>query len=64
MDCTTYANLMLSVYLYGNAHNPAYDGDCRKIGEVSSFHCARDRYGFMIVNRRDKRQIGEGRRFD
>jgi hypothetical protein len=59
MDCTTYANLMLSLYLYGNAHNTAYDGDCAKVGEVSSFHCARDRYGFMIVSRRDKDKSGK-----
>ena len=54
MDCTTYANLMLSVYLHGNAHNTAYDGDCGRVGGTSSFHCARDRYGFQIVQRPDK----------
>jgi hypothetical protein len=59
MDCTTYANLMLSVYLYGNAHNASYDGDCAKVGGTSSFHCARDRYGFKIVNRRDKDKAGK-----
>lgn len=51
MDCTTYSNLMLSIYLHGNAHNPQYDGDCAKVGGTSSFHCARDRYGFPIVTR-------------
>jgi peptidoglycan hydrolase-like protein with peptidoglycan-binding domain len=59
MDCTTYTNLMLSVYLYGNAHNTAYDGDCAKVGGTSSFHCARDRYGFKIVSRRDKDKLGK-----
>jgi hypothetical protein len=59
MDCTTYANLMLSIYLYGNAHNPAYDGDCARVGGVSSFHCARDRYGFQIVSRKDKDRSGK-----
>jgi hypothetical protein len=60
MDCTTYANLMLSVYLHGNAHNAAYDGDCAKVGGVSSFHCARDRYGFQIVSRRGTDKAGKG----
>jgi peptidoglycan hydrolase-like protein with peptidoglycan-binding domain len=59
MDCTTYANLMLSVYLYGNAHNAAYDGDCGRVGGVSSFHCARDRYGFPIIRRKDKDKAGK-----
>jgi hypothetical protein len=59
MDCTTYANLMLSIYLYGNAHNSAYDGDCQKVGGVSSFHCARDRYGFQIVSRKDRDKSGK-----
>jgi hypothetical protein len=59
MDCTTYANLMLSVYLHGNAHNAAYDGDCAKVGGVSSFHCARDRYGFPIVTRPSTDKAGK-----
>lgn len=58
MDCTTYANLLLSVYRYGNAHNASYDGDCAKVGGVSSFHCARDRYGFPIVSRRARSATG------
>jgi len=58
MDCTTYANLMLSVYKFGNAHNAAYDGDCAKVGGTSTFHCARDRYGFQIVSRRNKDASG------
>jgi hypothetical protein len=59
LDCTTYSNLMLSVYLYGTAHNAAYDGDCAKVGGVSSFHCARDRYGFQIVGRPEKDKSGK-----
>jgi len=59
MDCTTYANLMLSIYLYGNAHNTAYDGDCGRVGGTSSFHCARDRYGFPIVMRPDRDKNGK-----
>lgn len=59
MDCTTYANLMLSVYLHGNAHNTAYDGDCAKVGGVSSFHCARDRYGFPIITRPSTDKAGK-----
>jgi len=59
MDCTTYANLMLSVYLFGNAHNTAYDGDCARVGGISSFHCARDRYGFQIVTRPDRDKKGK-----
>ena len=59
MDCTTYANLMLSIYLHGNAHNTAYDGDCAKVGGTSSFHCARDRYGFPIVTRASTDKAGK-----
>ena len=59
MDCTTYANLMLSIYLHGNAHNTQYDGDCGKVGGVSSFHCARDRYGFPIITRQTTDKNGK-----
>jgi hypothetical protein len=58
LDCTTYVNFMLSVYLHGNAHNSAYDGDCARVGGTSSFHCARDRYGLPIITRRDKDKSG------
>jgi hypothetical protein len=54
MDCTTYVNLMLSIYLFGDAHNARYDADCSKFGGDSEFHCARDRYGYMRVNRPER----------
>lgn len=51
MDCTTYVNLMLSVYLFGNAHNNKYDARCREYGAGSNKHCARERYSFPLVER-------------
>jgi hypothetical protein len=54
MDCTTYVILMLSIYLFGDAHNARYDADCSKFGGDSEFHCARDRYGYVRVNRSEK----------
>jgi len=59
MDCTTYANLLMSVYLFGNAHNASYDGDCGRVGGISSFHCARDRYGFQIITRPGQDRTGK-----
>jgi hypothetical protein len=54
MDCMTYVNLMLSIYLFGDAHNARYDADCSKFGGDSEFHCARDRYGYLRINRPEK----------
>jgi hypothetical protein len=54
MDCTTYVNLMLSIYLFGDAHNAQYNADCSKFGDISAVHCARDRYGYLLVNRQEK----------
>jgi hypothetical protein len=54
MDCTTYVNFMLSIYLFGDAHNARYNADCSKFGDVSAVHCARDRYGYLLVNRLEK----------
>jgi len=56
-DATAYAKLLMSVYLFGN--NAAYDGDCGRVGGISSFHCARDRYGFQIIRRPDKDRTGK-----
>jgi hypothetical protein len=50
MDCTTYVNLMLSVYQKGHAHTLPYSADCSHFGGNSSQHCARDRYGFPLVH--------------
>ena len=53
MDCTTYANLMLSVYLQGHIHSAPYDACCKLYGETSNNHCARERYGFPLVCRQE-----------
>jgi len=57
MDCTTYVNLMLSIYLNGQAHGVPYDADCSKFGGISTVHCARDRYRLPLV----QRTIGTGK---
>lgn len=51
MDCTTYVNLMLSVFLQGHAHSSPYDASCKDFGGTSAQHCARDRYNFPLVRR-------------
>lgn len=51
MDCTTYVNLMLSIYMNGHVHAAPYDGGCADAGGLSSFHLARDRYGLPLVRR-------------
>ena len=53
MDCTTYANLMMSVYLQGHIHSQPYDASCKAYGETSNNHCARERYGFPLVCRQE-----------
>lgn len=50
MDCTTYVNLMLSIYVNGNCHNAPYDAAC-PFGGVSASHCARDRYSMPLIRR-------------
>ena len=51
LNCTTWANLLLSVYLQGNAHNSPYDADCSKYGSTSTNHIARERYLYTLVRR-------------
>jgi hypothetical protein len=51
MDCTTYVNLMLSIYIQGHAHMAPYEASCKAYGEASNNHCARERYGLQLVNR-------------
>ncbi len=50
-NCTTWANLLLSVYLQGHAHNSPYDADCSKYGATSTNHIARERYNYTLVRR-------------
>lgn len=47
MNCTTYVNLMLSVYYWGNAHNDDYDADCSCFGGTLG-HLALERYGLQL----------------
>jgi len=51
MNCTTYVNLMLSVYATGTAHQHPYDADCSKYGGKQNKHLANDRYGLPLVTR-------------
>lgn len=51
MDCTTYVNLMLSIYACGHCHAEPYAASCAAFGGVSSTHCARDRFGMPLVTR-------------
>lgn len=51
LDCTTYANINLSVYRQGHVHATPYDADCSQFGGTSSVHMSRDRYGYKLVRR-------------
>jgi len=51
MDCTTYVNLMLSIYASGHCHSAPYDASC-PFGGVSANHCARDRYSMPLITRK------------
>jgi hypothetical protein len=52
MECTKYVNLTLSVFKYGNAHNPKYKADTHAFGGAgASGHLAEKRYGMGIVRR-------------
>ena len=52
MDCTTYVNLMLSVYKGGHAHESPYAARCSQYGVGASVHIGDHRYGFPLVKRR------------
>ncbi len=51
MNCTTYVNLMLSVYSTGAAHDEPYDADCSMYGGTANVHLAKDRYELPLVTR-------------
>lgn len=51
MDCTTYVNLMISIFMNGHAHTAPYDARCSAFGGTSPAHCGRDRYGLPLVSR-------------
>lgn len=51
MDCTTYVNCMLSVFLHGNVHSSPYSASCAAYGDTSNNHMARERYGLLLVSR-------------
>jgi hypothetical protein len=51
MDCTTYVNCMLAVFLHGNLHSSPYCADCSAYGDTSNNHMARERYGMKLVMR-------------
>lgn len=51
MDCTTYVNLMLSIYISGHCHVAPYDASCGNFGGISAAHCARDRYAMPLIRR-------------
>jgi hypothetical protein len=51
MDCTTYVNCMLAVFLKGNLHGSPYAADCSNYGNKSNNHVARERYLMPLVSR-------------
>lgn len=51
MNCTTYVNMAVSIFISGDVHRAPYDGDCSCYGAVSNNHIARDRYGLPLISR-------------
>ena len=63
MDCTTYVNLMLSIFAAGHCHNEPYAANCAKFGGTSAAHCARDRFSMPLVARKSTGTTNEVRYF-
>ena len=56
LNCTTYANLAMSIYVFGDAHNPSYLGNLINIGHISDTHLPQ-RYMFpLMVRKTDKEE--------
>jgi hypothetical protein len=53
INCTTYANIMLSVFRYGTLSNPCYNANVQNIGGSSSEHLSKARYHFTQVTREE-----------
>jgi hypothetical protein len=51
INCTTYANIMLSVFKYGTLANPGYNPSVQNIGGSSSEHLSKARYQFQQIIR-------------
>lgn len=51
MDCTTYANCMLGIFVSGNIQSSPYAADCSPYGDTSNTHMARERYHMPLVMR-------------
>jgi hypothetical protein len=51
MNCTTYVNMMVSVFIHGNVHTTPYDADCSDYGATSNNHIARNRYKMPLLSR-------------
>jgi hypothetical protein len=54
LNCTTYVNIMVSVFKIGNIHDQPYDGACGCYGGNSATHLPRDRYGLPLMLRPDR----------
>jgi hypothetical protein len=59
INCTTYANMMLSVFRYGTLANPCYNASVQNIGGGSSEHLSKARYHFQQVMRDEKSPDGK-----
>jgi len=51
LNCTTYANLMMSVWAQGNAHGPPYSAGVADSGNDK--HLAKLRYGYPLIGKFD-----------
>lgn len=50
INCTSYANIMLAVYMWGHLNHPSYNPICIEIGGKSSKHLS-VRYQFKLMDR-------------
>ena len=59
INCTTYANIMLSVFQCGTLANPSYNPGLQNIGGDSSEHLSKARYHFKQVLREELNKDGK-----
>ncbi len=49
INCTTYANMMLAVYLFGTLDHPNYKPWVGEFGGNTNVHLSQNRYGFRLI---------------
>jgi len=64
INCTTYANILLSVFRYGTLANPCYNASVKNIGGDSAEHLSKARYQFRQVMREETATDGKNKQLN